>query len=113
MKSKNLVSSFSYHLDQIEIMNQLEIIAERENKKVSQIIMQLIEDYVKNHAEGNSTFRLENWVENPQFHAIPTIFAKNETWLKHFREMKVSERADTLKQINVLRKFCVTSGPLK
>lgn len=30
-------------------------------------------DYVKKHGEGNPTFKIDKWVENPEMVALPTI----------------------------------------
>mgnify|MGYP003575101821 CR=1 FL=1 len=110
---KNLVASFSYKEDKEEVLRELNVIAAREGKHKSEIIIGLIEEYVKAHGSGNPSFKLENWVEEPTFTAVPTIHARNETWMSYLKDCKISERADTLKKFNTIRKLIIASGPLK
>lgn len=48
-------------------------IAAREGKPLSEIIKGLTTKYVQDHKEGNSTFKLEKWVKDPQFLAMPSL----------------------------------------
>ena len=71
---RNNVSSFSYKEDKEAIVNELDIIAAREGKRKSEIIVSLIEEYVKAHSAGNDSFKLDNWSEDPEFKAVPTYY---------------------------------------
>jgi hypothetical protein len=59
--------------DKLPILEKLKEIAKREGKPISAIIFTLIEDYLKKHGEGNPSFRLDKWVEQPNFKAFPTL----------------------------------------
>lgn len=85
-KSGNTVGSFSYPTDQEPVMKELRIIAAREGKSSSQIIFEILQDYVKSHSEGNSTFKLDKWQENPEFVAIPTLLSPSDKWNKFLLE---------------------------
>lgn len=78
-------TNYSFYLseDQIE---KLEEIHWREKKSVSEIAREAIDDWLRNHAEGNSTFRLDIWQEDPEFKAIPTLLSSQEKWNKYIEE---------------------------
>jgi len=98
------IASFSYPGDKEEIMIQLKIIAAREKKFQSDIIFELIEEFVKNHAEGNSTFQLDKWSEDPNFQAVPTIHADREKWISHYKDSNREDRVKLNIKINDLQK---------
>lgn len=78
--SGNIVHSFSYSGDKIEIFKELRLIAAREGKSQSELIVEILEEFVKNHAEGNDTFKLDNWQEDPEFIALPTLLSPKDKW---------------------------------
>jgi len=74
------------------MMEELEVIAARERKKTSELIVQILEDYVKAHAEGNPAFSLDKWQENPDFQAVPTIHASLDKWGKYYDDCNPQEK---------------------
>ena len=112
-KAGNSVNSFSYPNDKEVILKELRIIAAREGKSQSEIIMGILEEYVKAHTSGNNTFKLDTWQEDPTFQAIPTLLADNKTWFPYLKDCTISERAKILKQANTIRSLAASSGPLK
>ena len=61
----------------------------------SKVIVQLIEDYVKAHSEGNDTFKLDTWVNDSNFKAVPTILEKNnQRWIEYVNSCNESDRRD-------------------
>jgi len=109
-KSGNSVNSFSYPNDKEEILKELRVIAAREGKSQSELIMSIVEGYVKAHSTGNNTFKLDNWSENPQFKAVPTVLSDPQTWYKYLQECKPEERLDILKQVNLIRTNAISIG---
>jgi hypothetical protein len=59
--------------DKIPVFEKMKEIAKREGRPLSAIIWSLLEEYVKKHGEGNPSFRLEKWIEQPNFKAFPTL----------------------------------------
>ena len=58
----------------------------------SKVIVQLIEDYVKAHSEGNDTFKLDTWVNDSNFKAIPTILEHDKgKWVNYVNSCNESE----------------------
>jgi hypothetical protein len=86
VKKKFSVSSFSFPRDKEEVVEQAEIIANRERTSLSRLIVSLLEDYVKVHAAGNPSFELTKWVEEPEFKGDPAIGESNEKWDKYLLE---------------------------
>lgn len=90
-KGSNIVGSFSYPSEKEEVIRELRVIAAREGKSQSNLICDIIEEYVKNHAEGNTTFKLDNWTEDPEFKAIPTLLSSEDKWSKYIEECNDKE----------------------
>lgn len=90
-KREWIVSSFSYPADMRTILKELDIIAVREDKTRSELVCNLIKDYVKAHSEGNSTFKLDKWQEDPEFKAIPTLLSDPDKWFDYISECSDSE----------------------
>ena len=108
---KNLVASFSYKEDKEQFLIELNIIAAREGKHKSEIIIALIEEYVKAHSSGNDSFKLDNWQVDPEFQAAPTILAPTQKWYSYLNDCdkedltKIAVSAkNILKQIEHYRK---------
>jgi hypothetical protein len=85
-KFVNVVNSFSYSSDKEAIMREFTVIAAREGKKKSELITEIIEEYVKNHSEGNNTFKLDNWQQDPEFKATPALLSDREKWNNYIDE---------------------------
>jgi hypothetical protein len=77
---RNVVTSFSYPSNKSDTMIEFKIISVREGKSQSEIIMRLIEKFVEGHSEGNDTFKLDQWNEDPTFKVCPSILDKD--WKK-------------------------------
>lgn len=108
---KNIVASFSYKEDKEQIIAELNIIAAREKKHRSELIVELIEEYVKAHSSGNDSFKLDNWQQDPEFKAVPTILAPTQKWYSYLNDCdkedltKIAISAkNILKQIEYYRK---------
>lgn len=63
--------------DRIEVLRNLMKIASREGRPVSQILLDLAEEYIRKHASGNPGFSLDKWLDNEGFIAFPTL---GELW---------------------------------
>jgi hypothetical protein len=96
-----------------EELDEFNTIRLREGRGIAEMGRKAFLEYVRNHKAGNSTFPLEKWQEDPNFQVMPTIYARKEVWIQHFKDLKISERKELLARLNELRKLCVTSGPLK
>ena len=66
-----------------ELDNAVEQIRWRERASKSEIVRRAVEEYVKNHGAGNSAFTLDNWKEESDFKAMPSLSAKPKIWDKY------------------------------
>lgn len=110
---KNLVASFSYKEDKEGMLHELNVIAAREGKKRSEIIVQVLEEYVKAHSSGNDSFKLDNWQEDPEFQAVPTILSDPQKWFKYLSDCTPEERTKILKAANTIRTNAINIGNLR
>ncbi len=99
------VSSFSYPISKSDILKEFKIIAAREGKSVSELNITIIEEYVKNHSEGNNTFKLDNWNLNPNFIVVPTLLSTNEKWVEFLKTCNSKEFTDIAIKINYLYNY--------
>lgn len=107
------MASFSYKEDKEQYLKELNIIAAREGKHKSEIIIKLIEEYVKSHSEGNDSFKLDNWNEDPEFQAVPTILSDPIKWFKYLSDCTAQERTKILKAANTIRTNAINIGHLR
>src|SRR4030095_7113963 len=101
-KRGNLVTSFSYFPEQMAILEMLDELAEQEGKSTSELIMQLIAEYVKGHGKGNPSFKLDQWEENPEFKAVPALFEKSEKWYKYYEDSDEDDKVALKVAINAI-----------
>jgi len=93
MKSGKRGTNISVYADS-EQMELVEEIRWREHLSKSELVRKALSEYLKAHANGNSTFKLDNWAENSNFRAIPTIMADSETWKSYLRDCGPEELRD-------------------
>ncbi|MGD1837494.1 MAG: ribbon-helix-helix domain-containing protein [Nitrososphaeraceae archaeon] len=79
MKSGRRGSNFSFYMD-VELDQAIDQIRWREHVSKSEIVRRAVEEYVKNHSAGNSTFTLDNWNDEPNFKVMPSLSAKLNKW---------------------------------
>jgi len=78
----------------------------RERKLPSRIVRDAIVEYIKNHAEGNSTFKLDKWNEDPGFQAVPTISADPQIWKKYYQDCNEADKTNLRVRVMHLIKMC-------
>lgn len=97
-----------------EIFDEFEKIWRRDGfSGKSELLRKIVTEYVSTHAEGNSTFKLDKWNEDPQFKAVPTILSRSETWYKYLQECSPQERLQIQIQANHINKQCININSLK
>jgi len=74
---------------ELEIFEQIRW---REKLSSAELSHKAMEEYIKNHAEGNETFKLETWVKDPTFQAIPTYHSDQQKWIEHYKTSDEKER---------------------
>ena len=99
MKKRYSVSSFSFPRDKEDLVEQAEIIAQRERLSLSKLILSLLERYVKTHGSGNPSFEITKWVEEPEFMADPAVAETNEKWDRYLSQCDDKELSKITRHI--------------
>lgn len=84
-----------------ELFNIFEDIRWRERLSRSELAHRAVEEYVVNHEQGNSTFKLDQFVKDPTFQAVPAISAGDEAWMNYYKDSNEKDR--TRLRIQALR----------
>ncbi len=104
-KTRGLNTSFYVSGEELEM---LEEIRWREKKSMSALVRRAIDEYIASHKEGNDTFRLDNWNEDPNFKAVPTILSRQEIWYKYLLECSPQERMEIQKKAVSIKNQCLS-----
>jgi hypothetical protein len=75
-------------------LDQLEEIRWREHKDLSEMLRLAVQEYIRNHAEGNDTFKLDDWETDPNFKAIPSLLGPDEKWSLCLKNCSDEELSD-------------------
>jgi hypothetical protein len=73
---------------------ELDKIGWREHLTLSETARRAIQEYIKNHAEGNDTFKITKWQEDPNFQAVPALSADKEKWIQYYKDSNDKDRTD-------------------
>jgi len=74
----------------------------------SELLRKVITEYVVNHAEGNDSFKLDSWQEDPEFKALPAFMSPKEKWLAY-----IKEQTDKEERLKILETSNYISGIIK
>lgn len=89
-----------------ELLEKIDEIRWREHKERNDILLEAISEYVKVHYEGNSTYKLDNWNDDPKFQAMPALLSNLDTWKEFILEHTSREEAiKIITQCNRIRDF--------
>jgi|SRR5687768_7713131 len=77
---------------------QIEKIRWREHADFGEIVRRAVDDYVKIHADGNETFKLDQF-QDPDFKAYPATMSSKEKWSRFIRENTNKEERSELDMI--------------
>lgn len=83
----------SINMEQEE-KDSLEKIGWREHKTQTEMIRRAIQEFIRAHGSGNDTHTLDNWSEDSNFKAVPTILSRQEIWYKYLSECTPEERLE-------------------
>ena len=90
---------------EIEDWEELEKIRWREHKERAEILRIAIQEYIRSHAEGNDTFKLDTWNKDPEFQAVPTFLSTREKWLQYYKDSNEKDRTRLRIQVMDLSKI--------
>jgi len=70
-----------------DLHNELKIMAARESRKMAEIIIEQIENYIKVHKEGNPQHLITSSMDNEDFMGFPAIALSPENKRKYLKKM--------------------------
>jgi len=70
-----------------EIIKRFDDIAWRERTSGSKLLLTVIKEYVKHHEDGNPSYSLDQFAEDPELKAVPAFFRNIEEWEKYLFEL--------------------------
>ena len=92
MKLTNFFLEDNLHQD-------FKILATREGRSIKDILTELIEDYIKQHKEGNPQHLLTSYTENEDFLGFPNITLSIENKRKYIKKMSEEMRLELMYNI--------------
>jgi hypothetical protein len=97
-RKRNVIGTISYPEDFEPVMQGFRIVAARERKSVSELMRDVIEQYVKVHGEGNPSYELSKWVDQPEFIGDPAVREDNRKWDRYLEQcdMREIEKLETV-----------------
>lgn len=89
MKLTNFFLEDNLHQD-------IKILAAREGRSVKDILTELVEDYLKQHMEGNPQHLLTSYTENEDFIGFPNITLSAHNKRKYLKKMPEDMKIELL-----------------
>lgn len=96
--------STSFTLEREEYEELIKI-ARREGDDIGEVLRNASLEYIRLHSEGNSSFILDKWQENPNYEAIPNIFAEDSKIKSDYDSSNNQERNRRFKNIQRIKKI--------
>lgn len=77
--------NYSVYLDsdQVEILHDLR---KRDDSSISAVIRNAVEVYIEQEANKSDCYKLDNWQEDPNYRAMPSLLADRSKWDKYIQE---------------------------
>ena len=82
------------YLDEDKI-NKFHLLALKEKKKLKQLHLEIIEDYIKKHQDGNPQFTMDQF-KDPDFIACPAFYRASTYW-DYYCKKQDNEELEKLK----------------
>lgn len=87
-EGRSITKSFSYPNSMDEMIIEVESIARREGTYFSDIVVDLLKNYVKEHSKSQNPQTEITLFETGVESAIPNVYAKDEAWEKFYNLLK-------------------------
>ena len=82
-----MIGTYSYPVTKLPIIEKFQDLARREGTKMSPLLMQLIEEYVSKHQEGNPQHLITKFQENDDFLGFPAMTIKTQDKRSYIKKM--------------------------
>ena len=99
----NIIKSFSYKTDKEPLIKKINELADKEGKKFSELIIEVLEQYAKQHADGNPQYQIDQFAD-PDFIACPAFYRDGRTWENYISKAEPKELEKLKQQIILIDK---------
>jgi hypothetical protein len=73
LANPRILKVVNYRKEDMKTLEELEIILKREGREYTDFVRECSVAYVKAHGEGNPSFSITKWVDEPTLRALPTL----------------------------------------
>lgn len=87
-------------------------IAKREGKDRSELILELLADYIKKHGAGNPAFTLDEF-KDPDFRICPALWNNIDNWNKYLHACSKQELENLETRFTILKGKAVAEWRIK
>lgn len=102
MSEKKLEKFMGVYVDE-EKIHAFHMQALKEKKKLKELHLEIINDYLKKHQDGNPQFTIDQF-EDPNFIACPAFYRDGQTWLNYLSKQEPQELQKVRSQILLIEK---------
>jgi len=102
MIEKKIEKFMGVYLDEGKVQD-FHMIALKEKKKLKELHLEIIEDYLKKHGDGNPQFTIDQF-EDPNFMATPAFYRDGTTWNLYLGKQGMPELRKVRSQILLIEK---------
>ena len=91
-KERKIKNIRTYYLanEDFELQQKIEDLANRERVNLSNIIIDALKEYLKNHGDGNPAFTLDQFAD-PDFSVCPAFYRDGSIWEKYIKKADKKE----------------------
>jgi len=82
-----------------ELYKKFKAVCSREGANVGDKLNEFIQEYLKEHGDGNPNYALTQWSENPEFMATPALFRKISDWEAYTKALHGRKDWQTMRDI--------------
>jgi len=73
MVMPRFITSISFSPEFLAVWEKLKEKARQEGKPLSALLEEILSQWARDHLEGNPSFSLDKWIQDPHFRAMPTL----------------------------------------
>ncbi len=77
-------------------------IARKERKSLKSLHKEIIQEYIKIHADGNPAFTLDQFIEDPGMKAVPAFYRNRDDWINYIENLPKKEAQNILWQAQTI-----------
>jgi len=89
-----------------ELKQRLKLKAAQEQRDMSEIVEELVKEYLKIHGEGNPAYAITKWLDEADFKATPAFFEQWQKWKEYLKKCNRKELTAIESRAIILQKEC-------